>query len=50
MGENHLAVYPGAFNPPTLGHLDIVRRSLAVFDQVIVACGRPSAALNCFAR
>jgi pantetheine-phosphate adenylyltransferase len=33
----HLAVYPGSFDPITNGHVDIVRRSLAVFDQVIVA-------------
>jgi pantetheine-phosphate adenylyltransferase len=32
-----LAVYPGSFDPITNGHVDIVRRSLAVFDQVIVA-------------
>lgn len=32
-----VAVYPGSFDPITNGHVDIVRRSLAVFDQVIVA-------------
>ena len=31
------AVYPGTFDPVTNGHLDILRRSLAMFDQVIVA-------------
>jgi pantetheine-phosphate adenylyltransferase len=31
------AVYPGAFDPITNGHVDIVRRSLQVFDRVLVA-------------
>ena len=31
------AVYAGSFDPITNGHIDIVRRSLDVFDQVIVA-------------
>src|SRR5947208_3226953 len=34
---NPIAVYPGSFDPITNGHVDIVRRSLQVFDQVIVA-------------
>lgn len=32
-----LAVYPGTFDPVTCGHVDILQRSLALFDQVIVA-------------
>ncbi len=32
-----IAVYPGSFDPVTNGHLDILRRSLAIFDEVIVA-------------
>lgn len=31
------AVYPGSFDPITNGHLDVVRRALQVFDQVVVA-------------
>lgn len=31
------AVYPGTFDPITNGHLDILERSLAMFDHVIVA-------------
>ncbi len=34
-----LAVYPGSFDPPTLGHLDIVQRAARLFDEVIVAVG-----------
>ncbi|HEY6329198.1 MAG TPA: pantetheine-phosphate adenylyltransferase [Blastocatellia bacterium] len=31
------AVYPGAFDPITNGHLDIIERSAKIFDEVIVA-------------
>lgn len=30
------AVYPGSFNPITNGHLDVLKRALKVFDEVIV--------------
>ena len=32
-----VAVYPGTFDPITNGHVDIVRRSLALYDRVVVA-------------
>ncbi|MBE3593449.1 MAG: pantetheine-phosphate adenylyltransferase [Candidatus Carbobacillus altaicus] len=32
-----IAVYPGSFDPVTYGHLDIIERSVKVFDRVIVA-------------
>lgn len=32
-----IAVYAGSFSPPTLGHLDIIRRGAALFDELIVA-------------
>jgi pantetheine-phosphate adenylyltransferase len=31
------AIYPGTFDPPTNGHIDIVERALEVFDRVTVA-------------
>ncbi len=31
------AVYPGSFDPMTLGHLDVVERACALFDEVVVA-------------
>ena len=31
-----IAVYPGSFDPVTLGHLDILDRATAVFDRVVV--------------
>jgi pantetheine-phosphate adenylyltransferase len=34
---SRIAVYPGSFDPPTRGHEDLVRRSLALADRLIVA-------------
>ena len=31
-----IAVYPGSFDPITIGHMDILRRALEIFDKVIV--------------
>ncbi len=33
----HIAIYPGSFDPPTLGHLDLVQRAAKLFHKVIVA-------------
>ncbi len=33
----HIAVYPGTFDPVTNGHVDLVERSLRIFDEVMVA-------------
>ena len=35
--KSKIAVYPGTFDPLTNGHVDIVKRSLALFDKVIIA-------------
>lgn len=32
-----MVIYPGTFDPLTLGHLDLIERSAAIFDRVIVA-------------
>ncbi|GAB4301620.1 MAG: pantetheine-phosphate adenylyltransferase [Desulfuromonadia bacterium] len=37
-----IAVYPGSFDPITNGHVDIIRRSLRIFDHVVVAVARNS--------
>ena len=34
-----IAIFPGTFDPFTNGHLDIVKRGLALFDTVVVAIG-----------
>jgi len=33
----HTAIYPGTFDPITLGHIDVIKKSLKIFDRVIVA-------------
>jgi pantetheine-phosphate adenylyltransferase len=39
----HLAVCPGSFDPVTSGHVDIIRRAEALFDEVVVAVlGNPA--------
>ncbi len=37
--EKKIAVFPGSFDPITSGHLDLVRRALPIFDEIIVAIG-----------
>ncbi len=37
------AVYPGSFDPITLGHVDLVRRGLSLFDEIVVAVAINSA-------
>ena len=32
-----IAIYPGTFDPATLGHIDLIRRAAKLFDEVIVA-------------
>jgi pantetheine-phosphate adenylyltransferase len=33
------AVFPGSFDPITLGHYDIIKRGISLFDEVVVAIG-----------
>jgi len=39
---SNMAIYPGSFDPPTNGHLDVVQRASALFDRVIVAVAHQS--------
>ena len=36
------AVFPGSFDPITLGHLDIIERSIPLFDEIIIGIGNNS--------
>ncbi|HRG18737.1 MAG TPA: pantetheine-phosphate adenylyltransferase [Flavobacterium lutivivi] len=36
---NRKAIFPGSFDPITLGHYDIIKRGVSLFDEVIVAIG-----------
>ena len=37
LSTERIAIYPGSFDPITNGHLDILQRSLKMFDKVVVA-------------
>lgn len=37
--SDRVAIYPGSFDPPTNGHIDIVERASKLFDRVVVAVG-----------
>lgn len=34
-----IAMFPGSFDPITLGHVDIVKRALPLFDEIVIAIG-----------
>ena len=38
-----IAVFPGSFDPITIGHMDIIQRAVTLFDKIIVAIGTNSA-------
>ena len=40
MATERVAIYPGSFDPPTNGHLDIVQRASRLFDRVVIGVGR----------
>ena len=42
------AIYPGSFDPATYGHLDIIKRAAALFDEVIVGVLNNSVKVRCF--
>jgi len=37
MAPSRVAIYPGSFDPLTLGHVDIIERGSALFDSIVVA-------------
>lgn len=39
---SRVAVFPGSFDPITLGHFDIVKRAAPLFDKIIIAIGQNS--------
>ncbi len=46
--KNNIAVFPGSFDPITLGHVNLVERSLALYDIVIIAIGKNAQKQNLF--
>lgn len=43
-----IAVFPGSFDPVTLGHVSIVERALSIFDKIIISVGVNSEKKNMF--
>ena len=42
------AIYPGTFDPITVGHLDIMKRASAMFDEIIVAVAKSASKIPMF--
>jgi pantetheine-phosphate adenylyltransferase len=38
--EKKIALFPGSFDPITLGHFDIIKKALPLFDKIIIAIGK----------
>lgn len=45
---SRIAVFPGSFDPVTLGHIEIIERALPMFDKIIIALGKNSQKKNYF--
>lgn len=43
-----VCIYPGSFDPLTIGHLDVIRRASRLFDRVVVAVLHNPAKVGCF--
>lgn len=43
-----IALFPGTFDPITIGHLDIIHRALPLFDKLIIGIGRNSSKSSMF--
>jgi len=37
--EKRIAIFPGSFDPITTGHLDVIKRAIPLFDEIVVAVG-----------
>ena len=37
--SSRVAIYAGSFDPPTMGHIDVIRRGALLFDELVVAVG-----------
>ncbi|MBN2344045.1 MAG: pantetheine-phosphate adenylyltransferase [Deltaproteobacteria bacterium] len=48
--STRIAIYPGSFDPITNGHLDIIKRSLGIFDKIIVGIAVNSRKQTMFSR
>ena len=39
---NKVAIYPGTFDPITYGHIDVIKKSLKLFDKIVVGVSNVS--------
>ena len=39
---NKIAIYPGTFDPITFGHIDVIKKSLKLFDKIVVGVSEES--------
>ena len=46
MKPKRLGIYPGTFDPVTYGHIDLIRRALGIFDEVLVAVATEGSGKN----
>ncbi|MGN0231892.1 MAG: pantetheine-phosphate adenylyltransferase [Muribaculaceae bacterium] len=46
--RQRIAIFPGSFDPFTIGHWSIVNRALDMFDQIVIAIGRNDAKHSMF--
>lgn len=42
------AIFPGSFDPITLGHEDIIKRGILLFDEIVIAIGINAEKNTCF--
>ena len=43
-----IALFPGTFDPITIGHLDIINRALPLFDKLVIGIGRNASKVSMF--
>ena len=46
--KKKIAIFPGSFDPVTLGHYHLVKQALTLFDEIVVAIGENSSKKNYF--
>lgn len=48
MAMQRICLFPGTFDPITIGHLDIINRSLGLFDKLVIGIGRNASKVSMF--
>jgi len=41
-----IALFPGSFDPITIAHVDIIKRSVSLFDKIVIGVGKNSNKVN----